>query len=125
MSRENVGVVRRSMEAFARGDEVAFLDEFSSEVVIQQTAPIPDARAYRGHEGLMQVIADWKEVFDGLVMSAEELTDCGADKVLVSVHQRAQGAGVESRSSSIPGTSTASSAARFLSSRCLTTGTTP
>src|SRR5262245_13728267 len=93
MSEENVEVVRRASEAFARGDEEAFLDEFSSEVVIQQTAPIPDARAYKGHEGLMQVVSEWAEVFDGLVMTAREFTDGADDKVLVRVHQEAQGAG--------------------------------
>src|SRR5437879_3869139 len=94
MSEENVEIVRRT-EAFARGDEAAFLDGVSPEVVVQQTAPIPDARAYNGHEGLMQVISDWAEVFDDLAMTAEELTDVGEEKVLARIHQRAKGAGSE------------------------------
>jgi ketosteroid isomerase-like protein len=93
MSEENVEVVRRAIEAFARGDRAAFLDEVDPEVVVQQTAPIPDARTYHGHEGLVQVISDWAQVFDDLVMTAEELTDAGNNKVLVRVHQKARGAG--------------------------------
>jgi ketosteroid isomerase-like protein len=93
MSRENVEVVRRTMEAFAEGDEQAFLEGFDSDVVIQQTAPIPDARSYEGHEGVVQALADWNEVFGDLVMSAEELTDCENENVLVRIHQTARGAG--------------------------------
>jgi ketosteroid isomerase-like protein len=93
MSEKNVEVVRRAMEAFARGDRAAFLDEISSEVVIQQTAPIPDARSYHGHEGMVQVISDWAQVFDDLVMTAEELTDVGNNRVLARVHQSARGVG--------------------------------
>jgi ketosteroid isomerase-like protein len=93
VSQENLEVVRRAMEAFGRGDRAAFLDEVSSEVVVQQTAPIPDARTYHGHEGLVQVISDWAQVFDDLVMTAEELTDVGNNRVLVRIHQKARGAG--------------------------------
>jgi ketosteroid isomerase-like protein len=93
MSQENVEVVRRVMEAFAKGDEPAFLDGFDSDVVIQQTAPIPDARSYEGHEGLVQALIDWNEVFDDLVMTPEELTDCEDHNVLVRMHQKARGAG--------------------------------
>jgi ketosteroid isomerase-like protein len=93
MSQENVEVVRRAMEAFGRGDRAAFLDEVSSEVVVQQTAPIPDARTYHGHEGLVQVISDWAQVFDDLVMTAEELTGGGNNQVLARIHQKARGAG--------------------------------
>jgi ketosteroid isomerase-like protein len=93
MSQENVEVVRRAMAAFGRGDREAFLAEVSPEVVIKQTAPIPDARAYHGHAGMMQVISDWGQVFDDLVMTPEEFTDAGHDKVIVRVRQNARGAG--------------------------------
>ena len=93
MSQENVEVVRRAMDAFAQGDEPAFLDGFDSDVVIQQTAPIPDARSYVGRGGVLQALTDWNEVFGDLVMTAEELTDCENENVLVRMHQKARGAG--------------------------------
>jgi ketosteroid isomerase-like protein len=93
MSEENVEVVRRAMEAFGRGDRAALLDEISPEVVVQQTAPIPDARTYHGHDGFVLVISDWAQIFDDLVMTAEELTDAGSNKVLACVHQKARGSG--------------------------------
>jgi ketosteroid isomerase-like protein len=93
MSRENVDLERRSFEAFERGDRAAWLAEFDGQVVVRQTAPIPDARTYQGHEGLVQVVSDWTQVFDDLVMTAEDFTDVGNKKVLVRVHQQARGAG--------------------------------
>jgi ketosteroid isomerase-like protein len=95
MSEENVEVVRRAWEDPLGRDGDAFLDAFSSDVVVQQTAPIPDARMYHGHDGLKKVISEWTEVFDGLVMAPKEFTDIGDDMVLVRVHQEARGAGSE------------------------------
>jgi ketosteroid isomerase-like protein len=94
MSQENVEVVRRAWESDPLGrDDDAFLDAFSFDVVVQQTGTIPDARTNHGHDGLMKVISEWTQVFDGLVMAPKEFTDIGDDKVLVRVHQEAQGAG--------------------------------
>jgi ketosteroid isomerase-like protein len=92
MSLENVEIVRRAFDAFGRGDTPALLAMVSFDVVVRQTPPIPDARTYHGREGFQQVIADWTEVFDGVVMRVDELID-GEDKVLTRVHQTARGAG--------------------------------
>jgi uncharacterized protein len=91
MSQENVEIVRRAFEAYERGDLPALLGEFSSDVVIRQTAPVPDARTYHGQEGLLKVISDWTEVFDAFVMTAKDFVDAGNDKVIVRVHQKPRG----------------------------------
>ena len=93
MSEENLELVRRVFDAFGRGDSSAVLTYLSPEVVVRQTPPIPDARTYRGHEGFLQVISDWTEVFDELEMTVEELVDAPGDRVVGRVHQQAHGAG--------------------------------
>jgi ketosteroid isomerase-like protein len=88
-----VELVRRVTEAAERGDRAAFLDGYSREVVVEQAPPIPDARTYRGHEGLGKALSDWKKVFGEVVMTAEDFTDAGEDQVIVRVHQEGRGAG--------------------------------
>jgi ketosteroid isomerase-like protein len=87
-----VEIVRRAFEAIERGDRAAWLKEYDADVVVQQTPPIPDARTYHGHEGLVQVLSDWTQVFGDLVMTPEDFADAGNDKVLVRIHQQARGA---------------------------------
>ena len=90
MSQENVDIVRRAFGAYERGDIPGLLAEFSADIVTRQNPPIPDARTYQGHEGVLKAIADYTLPFDEFVMTAEEFTSAD-DKVLVRVHQKAVG----------------------------------
>ena len=93
MSEENVEIVRRAFEDPLGREGDAFLDAFSSDVVVEQGPALPDARTYHGHDGLKKVISEWTQVFEGLVITPKEFIDIGDDKVLVRVHQEAQGGG--------------------------------
>ena len=92
MSEENVEVVRRLWEAYGKGDIPSFLATLSPDVITHQTPPIPDARTYHGHDGMLQALSDYTEAFDEFVMTAKEFADAGNGKVMVRVHQKALGA---------------------------------
>jgi uncharacterized protein len=91
MSQENVDVVRRSFEAYVRGDVRASLADFDPDVVTRRVAPAPDPQAYHGHDGLLQIVSDWTQDFDRFVATADELVDAGGDQVIARVHQEGYG----------------------------------
>jgi ketosteroid isomerase-like protein len=99
LSERNVEIVRRSMEAFARGDFDAFLAEHDAEAVWTTAADEPNPQTYRGHEGLRRFTADiseaWTDRFGG-VMEFESFIDLG-DWVVVPWTARLRG-----RTSGIP-----------------------
>jgi ketosteroid isomerase-like protein len=90
MSQENVEIVRRGYEAYARGDLAAVLKDIDPEMITYREEP--DAAIYHGSEGLLKAIAEWVEDFDEFKVTAEELIDANDHQVLVRVHQTAVGA---------------------------------
>src|SRR6266576_801571 len=70
MSQENVEIVRRTMEAFIRGDD-DFSERFDADVEWTTAADEPDPQTYRGIEGirsLVRVLFDelWERDFEVL-----------------------------------------------------------
>jgi ketosteroid isomerase-like protein len=103
VSGQNVEVVRRSLEALARGDLEGFFAEHSPEIEWTTGADEPDPQTYRGPEGMRRFIADtgeaWVNRFVGVV-AFEDFIDLG-DWVVVpwtaTLEGRASGIGVEVR----------------------------
>jgi uncharacterized protein len=101
MSKQNVEIVRRSFEAFARGDLDAAFADYHPDVEWCTASDEPDQEVYRGIDGLRRfadVIAEpWEDRFDGTV-SADEFIDRG-DWVIVPwhglLHGRGSGLGIE------------------------------
>ena len=89
MSQENVEIVRRGYDAYARGDVAAMLADIDSEMVTYREEP--DGATFKGRDGLLQAIAEWVEDFDEFVATAEELIDANDRQVVVHVHQTATG----------------------------------
>ncbi len=91
--------MRRSVEALARGDLDAFLEAHDPDVEWRTAADEPNARTYRGADGLRRFAADisevWADRFDD-VMVFESFIDLG-DWVVVPWTARLRG-----RSSGIP-----------------------
>ena len=56
MSQENIEVVRRSFDAWNRGDLAAYLGCFDPEVEWTTTGRYVEAGTYRGHEGLLRYL---------------------------------------------------------------------
>jgi ketosteroid isomerase-like protein len=90
MSRENVEIVRRGYEAYARGDVAAMLADLDPEMTTYREEP--DGATFHGPDGFLQAIAEWVEDFDEFVATAEELIDANDHQVIVRVHQTATGA---------------------------------
>src|SRR3954453_24125254 len=89
MSQENVEIVRRGYDAYARGDVAAMLADIDSEMVTYREEP--DGATFKGPDGFLQAIAEWVEDFDEFVATAEELIDANERQVVVHVHQTATG----------------------------------
>jgi uncharacterized protein len=98
VSEANVEVVRRSFEAFARGDfETAFAAHDSS-TEWRTAADEPDQQTYRGIEGLTKFVGSLTETWEGRfaqVMEFEAFIDCG-DWVVVpwTAQLRGKGSGI-------------------------------
>jgi ketosteroid isomerase-like protein len=94
MSQENVEVVRRGLEAFRDGDIEGALALGHPEMVSSRVDP--DGAVFHGHDGLLQLMADWTEGFDEWSYRAEEYVDAG-DHVVVHIRQWGTGAGSGAR----------------------------
>jgi uncharacterized protein len=101
MSRENVEIVRRSFEAFARGDLDAAFAAHDPDTEWRTASDEPDRQTYRGIDGLRRLAATidepWEDRFDRTV-SADEFIDLG-DWVVVPwrglLHGRGSGVEIE------------------------------
>jgi ketosteroid isomerase-like protein len=90
MSQQNVEIVRRALEAFRDGDLEGALALGHPEIV--STRVDPDGAVFHGHDGLLQLMADWMEGFEDWSYRAEEYVDAG-DLVVVHIRQWGRGAG--------------------------------
>jgi uncharacterized protein len=91
MSRENVEIVRRTLEAYAGGDLEEMLSYFDPEGELH-SAIIGGAegRVYRGHNGLRRWFAETQESFEELRTELTEFRDLG-DRVVGFGHIHARG----------------------------------
>ena len=64
MSRENVEIMRRGYEAFARGDYRAMLTSLHPEIEVHPEAAAPDLGTCRGHDGYLEFLEQWLEPWD-------------------------------------------------------------
>ena len=96
MSRQNIEMFRRNVEAFNRGDEEAWLEAYHPDATF---APIstPIAGVYRRHAGLRRWFADNRESFETFLVAFADIRDLGDDRLLVigTIHLRARGSGIE------------------------------
>jgi ketosteroid isomerase-like protein len=99
MSAENVEVVRRSFEAFARGDLNAAFADYDPAIEWCTAHDEPDQQVYRGHDGLRRFAATieepWQDRFSEKV-TADAFIDRG-DFVVVPWHGllHGRGSGIE------------------------------
>jgi ketosteroid isomerase-like protein len=97
MAPENVDLVRRALEAFARGDVEEMLSFMHPEGELHSAiVGGAEGNVYRGHEGFRRWYADSFESFEELRNEWTEFRDLG-DRVLAfgRVHARGRESGVE------------------------------
>jgi ketosteroid isomerase-like protein len=91
MSQENVELVRRGYEAFARGDLEAALAMFHPDIQIEDhERSLETPTSYRGRDGFLSLFATVNEGFSDVRYIPEELTAVG-DRVLVEVRRTGRG----------------------------------
>jgi ketosteroid isomerase-like protein len=95
MSEENVEIVRRSYDAYVRGDLESALVAFDPEIEVHDH-DIPESGEYRGLEGLARWQADWESSWESWRWDPEEFIEAGDRVVAVlRVHARGRKSGVD------------------------------
>ena len=94
MSQENVETVRKTVDAFNRGDFDAALELAHPDVEWVTLDSFPDAATHRGLEGLRQFFTTWMDMFQGFRLHLEDCVALDQDLVLATV--RVSGEGTES-----------------------------
>ena len=82
MSEENVTLVRRSFEAFGRGDIPGVLDTMDPEIEWHDPNVLPYGGSHRGHEAMAQHIQQFAGHFEQLRVEPEQFLDA-AEHVVV------------------------------------------
>src|SRR4051812_6043289 len=82
MSEENVRIARASIEVWDTGDLDSALDDVHPDIVWINSGTIPDLPTeYRGHKGVRQFWADWREVWEQFTIELEQVLDVGDEVV--------------------------------------------
>lgn len=92
MSEREVEIVRDSIEAFNRRDLEAMLAATDPDVLIEDIPDLPEAKPFRGHEGMREFLALNWEPWEFVRTEIERLIDHG-DDVIVLNRNRARGRG--------------------------------
>ena len=95
MSRENLEIVRRTMEATNRRDLEAMDDLISENFEFHSTFAASEGRMFRGHRGIREYFETLEEAFDDLHLEAEDIVDAGDDRVVLLVWVSGRGKGSE------------------------------
>ena len=95
MSKENVEIVRRQIDAYLSGDFETALAAFDPEVEFDVSIR-PEGGVYRGPEGVAEAMRTWSGAWEDWRVEVEEIIDAG-DRVLMIVHEtgRGKGSGIE------------------------------
>ena len=98
MSQENVGIVRRSFEAFQIDGLEGLLRYVHPGIEWTTTGAFVEAATYRGHEGVRRYLGSMLDEFDDAHIEPEELIDAGDQVVVlarISGRGKQSGAAVE------------------------------
>jgi ketosteroid isomerase-like protein len=76
MSKENVEIVRRIIDAAHRGDWKAAMTGYDPAVVLDQSR-VPGGGVYHGHEGVREFYARWIGAWDDFGIELKRLIDAG------------------------------------------------
>jgi ketosteroid isomerase-like protein len=83
MSQENVEIVRRSLEAVARGDVEEVLSLYAPEIeFLPLTGTRVESGGYRGHRGVRDYFAEAYEVWDEVRPEPEAMHAVGDDVIV-------------------------------------------
>jgi len=82
-SQENVELVRRGYDALARGEFDALFQVLDPDVEMRDAGNFPEAGVYRGHQGVLDFLAQQAPVWDDFRILPERFIPVGDNEVLV------------------------------------------
>jgi ketosteroid isomerase-like protein len=92
MSQENAEIVRALIDSWNRDDLDGALAATHAEFVIRLAGVFPGFEpTYRGHEGLREWWASFREPWQELTVELVRLTDLGGERVLAEIKFHARG----------------------------------
>jgi len=78
VSQENVEIIKRAYDAFARGDYATSLSYYDPQVEFSQPADEPGGGTYYGVDGVTRAFRNWLTAWEDYRVEVEELSDHGA-----------------------------------------------
>jgi ketosteroid isomerase-like protein len=90
MSRLNLDAVQAAFDAYHRGDMERVAELADPDLVVTQSAELPDAETFQGRRGFIEAIDALGEGWDDFRVERLRTRDLG-DHVLTTVRQRARG----------------------------------
>jgi ketosteroid isomerase-like protein len=90
MSRLNLEAVQAAFDAYHRGDMQRVAELADPDLVVTQSAELPDAETFEGRRGFIEAIDALAEGWDDFRVERLRTRDLG-DHVLTTVRQRARG----------------------------------
>src|SRR5829696_2819176 len=96
MSQENVELVRRGFDAFARRDIDAILAGLDPDIDVRPAPELPGADSYHGHAGFVAFMERFLESWEEYRLTPERFIDAG-DQVVVLYQAvgRGRGSGID------------------------------
>jgi ketosteroid isomerase-like protein len=96
MPQTNVDRLRSGYEALSRGDYEAVRGLLDPKIVLKDRPEVPDARTYRGYEGMLVTLRDTSDSFEDFRLDPEQFFE-HADNVVVILSMTGRG-----RTSGVP-----------------------
>jgi uncharacterized protein len=96
MAQTNVDRLRGGYEALGRGDYEAVRELLDPKVLLWDRPEVPDARSYRGYEGMLVTLRDTSDSFEDFRLDPEQFFE-HADKIVVILSMTGRG-----RTSGVP-----------------------
>jgi uncharacterized protein len=96
MAQTNVDRLQAGYEALGRGDYEAIRELLDPKIVLLDRPEAPDARSYRGYEGMLVTLRDTSESFEDFRLDPKRFFE-HADKVVVILSMTGRG-----RTSGVP-----------------------
>jgi ketosteroid isomerase-like protein len=90
MSRLNLEAVQAAFDAYHRGDMERVAQLADPDLVVTQSAELPDGETFQGRRGFIEAIDALGEAWDDFRVERLRTRDLG-DHVLTTVRQRARG----------------------------------
>jgi ketosteroid isomerase-like protein len=96
MAQTNVDRLQAGYEALGRGDYESVRELLDPKIVLRDRPEAPDARSYRGYEGMLVTLRDTSDSFEDFRLDPEQFFE-HADKIVVILSMTGRG-----RTSGVP-----------------------